>query len=183
MCGRIADAFAAERASAAATAPPPPELYLLDICSEPSLGADEAVTDVTAPAGNDWAALPPVLNEGVDAALATFVLSAVPPSLHGRALRGICRTLAPGGLLCFRDYCLYDAAQLRASPSSVISAQAHVRGDGTLAYYFTEGELRELLEGSGFQVLELKTATVRQRNRALGTEALRLFVHATAVKR
>ena len=82
-----------------------------------------------------------------------------------------------------RDYCLYDAAQLRASPGSVISAQAHVRGDGTLAYYFTEAEARSLIEDAGFQVLELKTATVRQRNRALGTETMRLFVHATAIKR
>lgn len=89
--------------------------------------------------------------------------------------------LAPGGLLCFRDYALYDAAQLRAKPENVLSARLHVRGDGTLAYYFDAPQLRSLLAAAGFRVLEVEYCTVRARNHKLGTEMSRVWLHAKAV--
>lgn len=47
------------------------------------------------------------------------------------------QTLRPGGILCFRDYGVFDLAQLRVPETSVITPQLHFRGDGTLAYYFS----------------------------------------------
>jgi methyltransferase-like protein 6 len=174
----IADALAHD------AAPGAPELYLLDISQADDGGGAAAPAAAAERAGADWAALPAALSGGVDAALCTFTLSAVPPPLHARALRNICRTLRPGGALCFRDYAEFDAAQLRARPENVVAGGGglHVRGDGTLAFYFSEAGVAALLAGAGLQVLELRTCTVRQRNRAKGTEMLRLYVHALAVK-
>ena len=174
-------------------ASPPPEFYLFDVttCGLPkgatSLTPATATTAATSGgalevADNDWAALPEDLRGGIDAALCTFVLSAVPPAAHAAAIRGISNTLRPGGLLCFRDYAQYDAAQLRARPANVVSQHLHVRGDGTLAYYFSEAEVRSHLEAAGLAVIELRTCAVAQRNRARGTEMRRLFIHAQAVK-
>lgn len=118
------------------------------------------------------AAFPPIeLSAGMDAALCTFILSAMPPERHVAALRHIrsvrrrprshelrtagwrslailytvlpvmpvsalLQTLRPGGMLAFRDYGLYDIAMLRAAPQNIITPRHHLRGDGTLAYYF-----------------------------------------------
>ena len=57
--------------------------------------------------------------------------------LHVLALPSNKQTLHPGGLLCFRDYGVFDLAQLRAPETSILSPQLHFRGDGTLAYYFS----------------------------------------------
>ena len=189
--------FCAEAlAATAAAAPPaavamapllsPPELYLFDVTAgdgESKGGVAAARSDdAAAAAAEDWAALPAAMHGGVDVTLCTFVLSAVPPAAHVAALRGVASTLRPGGLLCLRDYALFDAAQLRARSTSVVSRQLHVRGDGTLAYYFSEAEVRRLLEEVGLAVRELRTCAVVQRNRAQGTEMRRLFIHAVAVK-
>ena len=185
-----ADALA--RDAAATGTPSPAELFLLDIAAADGgdgaparpLAAAAAASSAAERAGADWAVLPAALAGGVDAALCTFVLSAVPPQLHARALRNICRTLRPGGALCFRDYAEYDAAQLRARPENVVAGGGgqYVRGDGTLAFFFSEAGVAALLAGAGLHVLELRTCTVRQRNRAKGTEMLRLYIHALAVK-
>ncbi|GAA6041671.1 hypothetical protein JCM8097_003075 [Rhodosporidiobolus ruineniae] len=42
-----------------------------------------------------------------------FVLSAIAPRSHARAVETVVSLLAPGGSLLFRDYALHDAAQLR----------------------------------------------------------------------
>ncbi|GAA5971354.1 hypothetical protein JCM11641_008320 [Rhodosporidiobolus odoratus] len=67
-----------------------------------------------------------------DIASSIFVLSALAPRSHARAVETLVSLLAPGGSLLFRDYALHDAAQLRfhslpsasyASVPSLLSSQ------------------------------------------------------------
>lgn len=129
-----------------------------------------------------WAFLPPELNGEMDAALLMFVLSAIHPKHHAAALRNVFSTLKPGGLLCFRDYGLYDLAQLRAGEENILTPKLHVRGDGTLAYYFSLDEVRQLLTSAGFEVQELEFCTIRSLNRKKGITLDRVWVHAKAIR-
>jgi len=90
--------------------------------------------------------------------------------------------LAPGGLLCFRDYGLYDAAQLRAKPANLITERLHKRSDGTLSYYFSVADVEASLAAAGFHVQEVQWCTVRCVNRKLGLTLNRVWVHAKAWK-
>ena len=121
---------------------------------------------------------PPASLPRFDTAMAFFVLSALHPDDHGRALLHIRSTLAPGGVLAFRDYGQHDLAQLRASDDAILSPQLHRRGDGTLAYYFELEALRTLLEKEGFVVEELAYCCVENVNRKKGITMKRVFVHA-----
>jgi len=55
------------------------------------------------------------------------------------------QVLKPGGILFFRDYGLYDHAMLRFNPANKLSDNFYVRQDGTRAYYFSKGELDQLV--------------------------------------
>lgn len=135
----------------------------------------------TADGGEPWTA-PPPLDATVDIAVAMFVLSALPPAAHAAAFASLYATLRPGGVLAFRDYGLYDAAQLRAGPDNLVTPTLHRRGDGTLAYYFSVPEVTALATAAGFTVHDAAYATVRTVNRARGIELRRVFVHAKLVK-
>lgn len=60
-----------------------------------------------------------------------FVLSAVHPDKFLKALRLTASVLCPGGVLVFRDYGLYDMAQLRFGRGNKIGDNFYVRQDGT----------------------------------------------------
>jgi SAM-dependent methyltransferase len=150
----------------------------------------DAVADVWAPLEERHDAAPP--NGGappVDrpqgtaaAALMTFVLSALRPGEHAAAVAAVARTLRPGGALLFRDYAHGDLAQLRAEDGAVLAPRLHVRGDGTLAYFFELEELRALFASAGLRVEELRFCTVRNVNRRKGVVMRRVWVHGVAVK-
>lgn len=69
--------------------------------------------------------------EPVDVASMVFVLSAINPEKFVQALENVNSILKPGGVLIFRDYGLYDMAQLRFGRGNKIDENFYVRQDGT----------------------------------------------------
>src|SRR5690554_5518803 len=58
--------------------------------------------------------IPSTLTLGaMDCVLMVFALSAVQPDMHARVMGSAFELLRPGGLLCFRDYGLYDMTMVR----------------------------------------------------------------------
>jgi len=120
----------------------------------------------------------------MDVCLMIFVLSAVSPEWFLHVIQNVAAALKPGGRVMFRDYGLYDMAQLKmAEPKGhKIAENFYVRKDGTRAYYFTEAEVQELFEQAGFQIQQLETHRRLVRNRKEGTNMHRRWVQGTFVK-
>jgi len=90
--------------------------------------------------------------------------------------------LRPGGAVFFRDYALYDMAMLRFHGSQKLGERLYRRGDGTLARFFDEGEVRGLLSDAGLLAEEVAYHRVSNVNRKKGLTLRRVFVHAVARK-
>jgi len=67
----------------------------------------------------------------LDLVTAIFVLSAIHPDNHRTVVSNIHKVLKYGGLLLFRDYGIYDMAQLRFKPGHKIADNFYMRQDGT----------------------------------------------------
>lgn len=94
------------------------------------------------------------LQEGsLDIATLIFVLSAIHPEKFGVVVENIFRLMKPGGMVLFRDYGLYDMAQLRFKPGHKIGENFYMRQDGTRSYYFAEDEIGDLFRSAGFEVV------------------------------
>ncbi|KDO18570.1 hypothetical protein SPRG_16039 [Saprolegnia parasitica CBS 223.65] len=120
-----------------------------------------------------------VPDASIDVALVVFVLSAILPGAMDAVVAKLHKALKPGGLVCFRDYGLYDLA-MRRSTKRIGSDEAdalYFRGDGTLASFFSVQAVADVF-GKYFEVVENEYNTVRLRNRKTGTNMDRVFVHA-----
>jgi methyltransferase-like protein 6 len=82
--------------------------------------------------------------ESVDIISCLFVLSAVPPEKMKLAVQNMAEVLKQDGLLLFRDYGIYDGAQLRFKHENVMNGSLYVRQDWTLSYFFTMDEMTTL---------------------------------------
>ncbi|XP_058121358.1 tRNA N(3)-methylcytidine methyltransferase METTL6 [Anopheles ziemanni] len=105
-----------------------------------------------------------------------FVLSAIHPEKFRSVAGNIYRLLKPGGVLLFRDYGLYDMAQLRFKPGHKIAENFYMRQDGTRSYYFAEREVAELFQEVGFTVLVNSYIHRRTINPKENIDVPRIFV-------
>lgn len=82
-----------------------------------------------------------------------FVLSAIHPMKFKSVMKTLFNLLRPGGVLLFRDYGLYDMAQIRFKAGNKIGDNFYMRQDGTRSYYFAEKELTDLVEAAGYEII------------------------------
>ncbi len=97
--------------------------------------------------------------KGANYAILMFVLSAIVPEKHEYVIRKIHDSMEQDGILYFRDYALYDMAQMRFAKKkkNKLGENLYMRTDKTLAYYFNREEIEELFRKNGFEVLDSKT--------------------------
>jgi len=112
----------------------------------------------------------------VDFVTLLFVLSAIDPALHRSVIARLRSRLRPGGLALFRDYGRGDLAQLRFAPGHWLGGDLYVRGDGTLAHFFTAEGLVADFEAEGFETLECDFRRTEVLNRATGLRMPRVWV-------
>lgn len=94
--------------------------------------------------------LPYPFPDGIlDVILLVFVLSSIHPDRMQGVVNRLFKLLKPGGMLLFRDYGRYDKTQLRFKRGHCLSENFYVRGDGTRAYFFTEGEVHNMFCKAG----------------------------------
>ena len=118
-----------------------------------------------------------------------FVLSAVTPPRVDRFLEQVYQTTSPGGLVCFRDYGLYDMPMLRFDDNANVTCstemsddQVFVRGEGTIARFFSIETTKRLFGLAGFETIECRYCTVFNNNRKTGQQLKRVFVHGVFKK-
>lgn len=119
------------------------------------------------------------LAEGtLDIATLIFVLSAIHPEKFRTVVVNIFRLMKPGGMVLFRDYGLYDMAQLRFKPGHKIGENFYMRQDGTRSYYFAEQEVGDLFREAGFEVVVNSYIHRRTINPKENIDVPRIFVQA-----
>ncbi|XP_017881272.1 methyltransferase-like protein 6 isoform X1 [Ceratina calcarata] len=112
----------------------------------------------------------------INVATLIFVLSAIHPEKFQKVLRNLYNVLALGGVVLFRDYGLYDMAQLRFKPGHKISENFYARQDGTRSYYFSVEEVSSLFESVGFKTMACDYVHRRTINLKEKIDVPRIFV-------
>ncbi|KAL5286717.1 METTL6 family protein [Megaselia abdita] len=120
--------------------------------------------------------------QSLDIVTMIFVLSAIHPDKFQKVVDNLRRLLKPGGVVLFRDYGLYDMAQLRFKPGHKISENLYMRQDGTRSYYFTEEELADLFTRNGFEVKSNSYVHRRTLNVKEEIDVPRIFLQSKFVK-
>ncbi|KAJ3646137.1 hypothetical protein Zmor_023739 [Zophobas morio] len=114
----------------------------------------------------------------VDIVTLIFVLSAIHPDKFLSTLKIIYKLLKPGGIVLFRDYGLYDMAQLRFKAGHKISDNFYMRQDGTRSYYFSVEFLSKIFLESNFEVVSATYVHRRTINKKENIDVPRVFVQA-----
>ncbi|XP_076257819.1 tRNA N(3)-cytidine methyltransferase METTL6 [Rhynchophorus ferrugineus] len=123
-----------------------------------------------------------VTKESVDIVTLIFVLSAIHPDKFIPTLKIIYSLLKPGGLVLFRDYGLYDMAQIRFKAGHKISDNFYMRQDGTRCYYFSTEYIRTVFEQAGFEISVNTYIHRRTVNKKENIDVPRIFVQVKAMK-
>lgn len=120
--------------------------------------------------------------ESVDIVTLIFVLSSIHPDKFHQTLRNIYKLLKPGGILLFRDYGLYDMAQIRFKPGHKISENFYMRQDGTRSYFFSIDFTEKLFSGSGFNIAKNAYIYRRTINKKENVDVGRIFIQSKLLK-
>lgn len=122
--------------------------------------------------------------ESVDLVSAIFVLSAIPPEKMNVAIQNIYKVLKSGGNVLFRDYGLYDEAQIKFSSASdkKLDDNFYVRQDGTMSYFFSMEDVQQRFEAEGFKTIVNEYIYRETTNRKLELAADRIFTQCKFVK-
>lgn len=114
----------------------------------------------------------------IDIATLIFVLSAIHPDKFQRVAKNLFNKLNSGGMILFRDYGLYDMAQLRFKAGHKIAENFYMRQDGTRSYYFSVEEVKILFESCGFETVSCSYIQRRTVNVKENIDVPRIFVQA-----
>ncbi|EPZ32214.1 methyltransferase-like protein 6-like protein [Rozella allomycis CSF55] len=120
--------------------------------------------------------------DSVDIVSSVFVFSALNPDSMKKAIKNIYNILKPGGIILFRDYARYDAAQLRFNSNNKINDNFYVRQDGTFAYYFERDELQSLFHECGFKCQYSDYVLRKTTNHKQQMNLDRIFLQAKFIK-
>ncbi|KAF9937043.1 Methyltransferase-like protein 6 [Mortierella antarctica] len=121
----------------------------------------------------------------LDVVSSIFVLSAIPAEKLEAAVRNIKEVMKSGGMLCFRDYAVYDAAQVKFSSNpgqSMLDTNLYVRQDGTLSHFFSIEQIQSVFEKEGFTTVECDYVHRETINRAMDISIDRRFLQAKFIK-
>jgi methyltransferase-like protein 6 len=118
----------------------------------------------------------------VDLGIMLFVLSAIHPDHMPQAWKFAANCIKSGGLLFFRDYGIFDMAQMRLKSSSRLGKSQYVRCDGTLTYFFEKEQLEEMAKSAGFEILQSAYHRRTVKNRKEGLEMRRVWVQMICIK-
>ncbi|KAI8080144.1 methyltransferase-like protein 6-like protein [Gilbertella persicaria] len=118
--------------------------------------------------------------DSLDLVSAIFVFSAIPPEKMAIAIKNIYSVLKPGGQVIFRDYGLYDEAQIKFSAASdkKLDENFYVRHDGTMSYFFSLEDLKSRFEQEGFNTKECEYIYRETTNRSMEMRIDRIFAQA-----
>lgn len=118
----------------------------------------------------------------IDIITLVFVLSAIHPDKFYQTLKNIFALLKPGGILLFRDYGLYDMAQLRFKAGHKIADNFYMRQDGTRSYYFSLELVKDICTRAGFDIKSNTYVHRRTINKKENIDVPRIFVQTKCVK-
>jgi methyltransferase-like protein 6 len=120
--------------------------------------------------------------KSIDIATLIFVLSAIHPGKFMPTLKNIYKLLKPEGIILFRDYGVYDMAQLRFKAGHKISENLYMRQDGTRSYYFSVEFLTNVFNEVGFEVISNTYVHRRTVNKKENIDVPRVFIQAKVKK-
>jgi len=90
------------------------------------------------------------------------------------------QVMNPNSIVCFRDYGIYDAAQLKFSSAKnhKLEENLYIRQDGTMSYFFSIEYLKTLFESEGFKTISTEFIQRETTNQAKHLSVDRLFLQA-----